>query len=261
MSVQKNLANFYMPHEESRRSSAILGALNAEVVHDLDGDQSAVVHIFASAALTATYAIQVSPDGINYYNSPGYLFSGVNGTLPIPGQPVYTEASTTAIQRVINVPCGQMRKLRVIFTAWTSGSAVVSINSDTCVGISPFLRDQNSCTLAATITAATGVAATLSLPAVTGLRHYIGNIEIVRSATAALTASATPTVITTTNLPGSLAFTMGSDTGGTGVDKILDANFSGQPLAALLAGTATTVVCPATPGVIWRVNAFYSLGL
>lgn len=73
-------------------------------------------------------------------------------------------------------------------------------------------------------------------------------------------ASAAPTVITTTNLPGSLAFTMGLDASGIGIDKELVYDFGNDGFTAASVGTATTVVAPIVTGAIWRINVFYRLG-
>ena len=93
------------------------------------------------------------------------------------------------------------------------------------------------------------------------MRHYIDRISVLRSATAALTASATPVLVTTTNIPGLPVLTFGSDAGGVGVDKEQVVDFGGTGAAATALGTATTVVCPVYTGVIWRVNVAYRLGL
>jgi 3-polyprenyl-4-hydroxybenzoate decarboxylase len=111
--------------------------------------------------------------------------------------------------------------------------------------------------LLVTATGAAGAAVTLSLPTPgAGLRQYITYLSINRSASAALTAGATPTVVTTTNIPGALAFTFGADAAPQGTDKIIREDFT-YPLAATAQATATTIVCPATTGVIWRVTAGY----
>jgi hypothetical protein len=93
------------------------------------------------------------------------------------------------------------------------------------------------------------------------LRHYIDRVSVVRSATAALTASATPVVVTTTNLPGTPALTFGSDAGGIGVDREQIFEFGGAGIATSAVNTATTIVAPVWTGVIWRVNVSYRLGL
>ena len=60
-----------------------------------------------------------------------------------------------------------------------------------------------------TITAAVSMAATLTLTAPgAGLRHYITGLRIEHHTAALLTAGTTPVVVTTTNLPGALAFSI-----------------------------------------------------
>ena len=49
----------------------------------------------------------------------------------------------------------------------------------------------------------------MSLPAVAGMRHYVDFINVTFSPTAATTASATPVTVTTANLPGNPAITVG----------------------------------------------------
>lgn len=106
------------------------------------------------------------------------------------------------------------------------------------------------------VTAATGVGVTVTLPAVAGSFHYITLIEIHKFFTAANAASATPLVVTTTNLPGGLAFTFGQPVGAIGVTDERIYNPDG-PIKSLVANTNTTIVCPATVGIIWRANVFY----
>jgi len=63
--------------------------------------------------------------------------------------------------------------------------------------------------LVVTGTATTGTGVTITLPSVSGQFHYLSFLEITKYFTLANLASATPLVVTTTNLPGSLAFTFG----------------------------------------------------
>lgn len=263
MSTPRNLAGNFMPHPESRRAVGTIGALNAEVVLDLDGDESVTIHLLTAAAFTATYDCQVSPDGVTYYPALAFAYTPgcINGTIPAAGQPIISEASTTAIQRTLCMAVGGMKKVRVRLPAWTSGNADVTITADTCASISPYVRDQRAATLAVTATGTAGAAVTATLPAVAGLRHYIDNIYVLRSATAALTPAAVPVVATTTNLPGAPALTFGADAAGVGIDKGAELDFGSAGLAATAINTATTVVCPAYTGVIWRVVVAYRLGL
>jgi hypothetical protein len=108
-------------------------------------------------------------------------------------------------------------------------------------------------------TAAANTALTITLPAVASQFHYITAIEIRRTATAALTGSAT-LAVTTTNLPGSLAWSFGNAmvAGGTQNDLTLVLN---SPIKSSVVNTATTIVMPA-PGaaVLWRANVYYYTG-
>lgn len=264
MSILRNILGNFMPHMESRRSSGDLSIVNAELVHDVDGDASAVIYIDGTGTLNATYIVEGSPDDNNYFPLICFPYApaSLGGTLPQAGQPIYTEAvNAAAVDRMLCCAVGGLRKIRVRLTAYTSGNALVTINSDDCPSLSPYVRDQRAATLMVTATGAVSAAVTLTLPAVTGLRHYLDRIEVVRSATAALTASATPVVVTTTNIPGNPALTFGADAAGIGVDKQQSMEFGGAGMAAAAAGTATTVVCPVYTGVIWRVNAAYRLGI
>lgn len=114
--------------------------------------------------------------------------------------------------------------------------------------------------LVVTGTAAANTGLTITLPLVAGQFHYIDRIEIVRTATAALTGSAT-LVVTTTNLPGSLAWSFGNAMTAGGTQRDLDATFA-VPLKSSSSGVATTIVMP-VPGaaVLWRCNVYYHTGI
>lgn len=113
--------------------------------------------------------------------------------------------------------------------------------------------------LVVSTSAAANTALTATLPAAgAGLFHYITGIELIRTATAALAGSATYNV-TTTNLPGTLAWTLGNlmAAGDTKVERMM---FS-SPLKSSAANTATTIVAPAPgAGVLWRINVYYYTG-
>lgn len=132
-----------------------------------------------------------------------------------------------------------------------AASIPVVVASDQIVSVS--VPDAILCV---STTAATGVAVTATLPAVVAQFHHITLIEIVKYFTVANAASATPLVVTTTNLPGSLAFTFGQPVGAIGItDRMIHSPES--PLKSSVVNTATTIVCPATTGIIWRVNVYY----
>lgn len=110
-----------------------------------------------------------------------------------------------------------------------------------------------------TAVGASGAAVTLTLAAPgAGLKHYLTYLAVDRFAAATLTAGAAPVTVTTTNLPGSLAFSFAADAAAQGTLDRWREDFA-FPIAASALNTATTIVCPATTGVIWRVTAgFYT---
>ncbi|MEP6652759.1 MAG: hypothetical protein ABJA82_05345 [Myxococcales bacterium] len=113
--------------------------------------------------------------------------------------------------------------------------------------------------LLATGTAAAGSGFTLTLPAVTGKRHYITAIHFVRSSTAVLAGTAVLD-ITSTNMPSAPTWSVGNAmaAGDTKIDVSL--SFP-SPVKCSAVGAATTFVFPA-PGaaVKWRANVNYYTG-
>ena len=222
-----------------------LGALNAEIVETCDG--STTVSLDLRGTFSMTVEVSGTVDGTNY--------------LPIPMRPVnlaavsYVAAIVGTVQGVWVGKCAGFRQIRVRVTAFTSGTALATLTASTAA-LDDTLQGFITPSIV-TNTGAAGAAVTLTLPSPgAGLRQYITYLSIVRSASAALTAGAAPTVVTTTNLPGSLAFTFGADAAPQGTDKIIREDFA-YPMAASAQGTAVTVVCPITTGVIWRVTAGY----
>ena len=151
--------------------------------------------------------------------------------------------------------CAGFARIRARVTAYTSGAATATLLAATGLLDDRLLGEVSS--NAATITAAVSTAATLTLTAPgAGLRHYITGLRIERHAAALLTAGATPVVITTTNLPGALAFSIPVEAAAQGsvYEKVLD------PVRAIMAAaqnTATTIVAPLTTYVIWRISATF----
>jgi hypothetical protein len=178
------------------------------------------------------------------------------------GQPLIAElVSATNLRRVLSTSTGQLKKIRVRVTGYTSGGITVTINTDSCEAINPYANDLKAATLMVSATAAVSTAVTATLPAVTGLRHYIDRIDVTRSASTALTANAAPVLVTTTNIPGLPSLTFGSNAAAIGDDKTVALDFGASGMAASAAGVATTVVCPVATGVIWRINVAYRLGM
>ncbi|WP_396216376.1 hypothetical protein [Gemmatimonas sp.] len=252
-----------IPVRERREISGDIGALNAEVVLPLNGDETALVFVNSTAFIGTLEFTGLGDEVAGYLNVVAYPYSPgcVGGTIPPAGQPLLIDALVAAnTQRVYSVPVGQLRALRVRASVFSSGSAGITITSDPNDPLNTAIAARGG-TLFVTATGAAAAAVTATLPAVAGLRHVIDFIRVTRSASVALTAGAAPTVVTTTNLPGNPALTFGADAALQGDDKEVVLDFGGSGLAATALGTNTTVVCPVAAGVIWRVNVAYRLGL
>lgn len=109
--------------------------------------------------------------------------------------------------------------------------------------------------LGVTATGSAAAAVTLTIPAVAGKFHNILSISITAYTTLARTGNATPVVVTSTNLPGNQAWTFATAAaiGTTDIKK----EEPKEAIKSLVSNTATTIVCPATTSVIWRVQVYY----
>lgn len=223
-----------------------LGALNAEVITFADGCGT------VSLDLRGTFNLTVEVAG---------TVDGVNWTL-IPMRPI-NQAATLFVAAVAGTAAGAwigqcvgFRQVRARVTAYTSGAASATLAAS--VGQYDNLLFGPQTNNIGTTVGAAGAAVTLTLASPgAGLRHYLTYLAINRFATALLTAAAAPVTVTTTNLPGSLAFSFGAEALPQGQIDRWREDFA-FPLATSAQNTATTIVCPATTNVIWRVTAgFY----
>lgn len=263
MSIFKNLAAAFVPVREQRRfTAAALNALNAELVATINGDNIAMIDVRTGAAATLTISFEGSIDGINYIAIPAFPYAASIGTIANFAQPIISEAfAAVAPIRQYAIACGGFQLIRVRVSAFTSGSLACVINTGPEAQLPLRYYDTPPASLGLTVTAAAAAIATLTLPAVPGFRHILTSLSITRSAAALLVAAAAPVIVTTTNIPGALAFTFGADAAALGTDKTVDLDCGGTGLACTAINTNTTVVGPATAGVIWRINATYRLGL
>lgn len=162
-----------------------------------------------------------------------------------------TLPATGAVIATDTVAAEQLQRVKIAHGA--TGSATDASAA------APFPVEVRAANLAVTATGAAAAAVTLTLPAPgAGLFHYITSLRISIYATAARAGNATPIVVTSTNLPGPLAWTFQTAQAIGTIDR-LDADIT-QPLRVSAANVATTIVCPATASVIWRVTALYYTG-
>jgi len=110
-------------------------------------------------------------------------------------------------------------------------------------------------TLIVTATAAVNTIVTATLPAVAGQFHYITSINIVKYASVATVGAAAPTVVTSTNLPGSLAWTLPTALAvGTQYEHDVE---PASPIKSSVVNTASTVVAAALASIIYRITVYY----
>ena len=236
--------------------------------------RSAVLHprenIFRTAALTSAAAdTAILVDGTSSFM---FRLSGtfvgtllVEGSIngadfeTIPMRPINVASklyvlSATAAGTFVGTNPGYSQ-LRVKCSAYTSGSAAFTISASNAVLDQVTEALVASLSVTATGTAAASVTLTLPSPGA-GLRQYITNLRIESHATALLVMGATPVIVTSTNLPGARAFSFPVDAraGGTVYEKVV---ILPHPVAASAQATATTIVCPATTSIIWRVTVDY----
>lgn len=230
---------------ETLIASGNLGALNAVIVLPADGASSLALDLRGTFSMTIEVAGTVD---------------GTNWTL-IPVRPIntaaiqYVAAVTGAVAGTWVGKCAPFRSIRARVTAYTSGAATAVMTADTAV-LDDSLQGMVTPVLGTAVGAsAAAVTLTLAAPGA-GLRHYLTYLSINRFAAAVLTAAAAPVTVTTTNLPGALAFSFPADAAALGTIDRWREDFA-YPLASSAQNTATTIVCPATTGVIWRVTAGY----
>jgi hypothetical protein len=235
---------------DTRPTTVVLGALNAETVMELQGTTTVVVDA-RTAAGALTLSFQASVDGTNFIDLP-VTNMATQSTIV---NPALTGAS--ANNWVAHV--GGFQVFRVRVTAYTSGNITVGCRG-TMAPLRPSLEQPYPTQLWVTATAAANAAATATLPAPgAGLFIYITHIDITRNATAALAGTAT-IIHTTTGLPGNPAWSVGNGmaAGGTQIDVNID--FS-SPLKSTTANGAVTVVAAAGgAAVLGRVNVGYFVG-
>jgi len=210
-------------------------------------DGTGSFYLTLSGTFTATVLVEASNDG----------FTNV---VTLPMKPVNAAStlvvvSATAAGQFSGINPG-FTQIRLRCSAYTSGTvsySLVNSNAPNSLYYSGVMGPNSI----GTTTAATGVAATLTLASPgAGLRHYLTNLRIERHTSALLTAGATPTVITSTNIPGSYAVSIPADAAAQGVVYVYTDQWAGG-LATSAQATATTIVAGAVTGVIWRITAAY----
>lgn len=248
-------------------TQGLMSTLGDTVTLPLNGHASAIFTQVAQSG-TSTATFEASTDGGRTWNSVfAYYLNGLFG-----GQP---NSLDNTLCNVYFVPCAGYTHVRVRLTSITPPAsklyiiragfapqnAPITANTQIMVqqsaSFNPWGVAERPAILAVTQTGLSGAAVTATLPAAgVGTFHYITLIQIVKFAAALLTAGTTPVLVTTTNMPGSPIFSFNADAAAAGTSQIQQFE-PAMPIGHGGANTATTIVCPATTGIIWRVNVWY----
>jgi hypothetical protein len=237
----KKLARIYSDQiTDTRPASVQLTSLGSMVDMEILDETEASIQltIGVSISLSASYSI----DGIIFYPMPFFN----------PNTETYTQNASLSGNYQIIFPSGT-KKIRFIPIA-ISGTATVTLRA---VKNQVFLYAKDiPATLSATQTAAVNTQTILTIPASAGLYTYITGLYITKFAAANLVAAATPVLVTTTNILSApvFSFSAAADLQGT-VEKT---QIETKMKSAL--GSGVSVTAPATPNVIWRMNAIYYYG-
>lgn len=235
---------------DTRSLGQTIDAGTSEVYTSINGQETFTFDARATA-FSGTLVLEGSMNGTSFYTIPFVNMA----TQVYTTAAVLTGASTTLYQANV----AGYYVVRVRCSAYTSGAIVLYMRA----GVGS-IRDANHIpyptTSWVTNASTANTSVTVTLPAAgAGLYHYITHLDITRHATALLSGTATLTY-TTTNLPGSPAWSFGNAmaAGGTQID--VSADFS-SPLKSSVANTATTFVAPAAgAAVLTRINVGYFVG-
>lgn len=231
---------------DARAATANLGVLNAETLTYLNGDGTVSVQI--TGTWVGTISFDASTDGTNYF------------AVPLINQASEVVATTTTANAVFRGDVGAYRIFRVRMSSYTSGTAIVAVRGSLAANELKVFSQPAHLVATTLGTANTATTLTISSGGV-GVYHYISRLEIwqVNSSAAAVAASAI-FAFTTTNLPGSLAWTFCNGIAAWTTIPMLQADYS-SPVKSVSPNSNSTIVAPAAGlGVQWRMTAHYYLG-
>lgn len=245
---------------DARTITHVLNSVNGEVFMDLYGKAVALFDI-RTAAGALTLVFEGSFDGANYFPLPAFVNAQNLAGVLLAEQYAPSIVVATTLTGFYTVGVSGFKRVRVRVSAYTSGNVTVAARASIADQII-YARPIPS-TLMVTATAAVNTGATATLPAAgVGMFHYITKIELVKLYSVIGVAAGAGVIITSTNLPGGPAWTTEqlASVAGT-VVKVIDYEFTANPLKSLVANTATTFVAGAQLQTIWRWNVSYYVGM
>ena len=243
--LSRDLSGGTLHPRETLMASGTVGALNSVIEMAADGCASVVLDLRGTYSLTVM--VEASVDGANWQMVPvrPLNMAALNYGANVGGGVQGSWTGSIAGFRFVRARCH----------SYVSGAAATILAANAA----PVDESLTGCITPLLVTAVgvAGAATTLTIPAPGGqLRHYLTSLSINRFATATLTAAAAPITITSTNLPGPLAYSFAAEALPIGGLDRMREEFA-YPLAAAAQNVAITVVAPATPNVIWRMTAGY----
>lgn len=246
-------ANGALPTHADSSGSGTITALNGTVVVTTNGCSSIMFSVTGVWVATLNIEAQAS-DG---------TWTQVLGEIPLGS---LTGSFTT--NGIVVVPCGGYFQVRIRAALFTSGTATVTWNEGAGVNVVQPINllptafnatvYEIPATLGVSTTGVSGAAVTLTLPAAAGVFHYITHLEIVAYTSLARLGVAAPVLVTSTNISGGPVWDF-STAAAIGTADKLAFDFA-RPVKSAVVNTATTIVCPATTSIVWRVTAFYYTG-
>lgn len=247
--ISRDLSAGNLHPRETLYAAGLLVTINSELTLAVDGCNSFAMDVRGTYT-TGVLIVEGTVDGTNWnaipmrpYNQAGVLY-------------LLSPAAATA--GLWMGRCSAFRTIRArMATGATVGGATVTLAASSAA-LDNALQDRITPSRG-TNTGAAGAAVTLTLTSPgAGLRHYITSLKVQRFAAALLVAGATPVLVTTTNIPGTLVLSIPADAAAAGsmYTETVDCTF---PIATVAQGTNTTIVAPVTTNVIWRISAgFYA---
>ena len=236
-----------LPLPTGAATSANQTTLGSHTTKVNDGTNTAAVKAASTAAAATDPALVVAVSPNNSVAVTQATAANLNAAV------VGTKTNNNAAPGATNV--GALPALaNAAAPAWTEGNLVAG-----SVDLVGNLRARTpETTIVVTATALVNTASTATLAAAgAGLFHYITRIELVKLYAVLGVAAAAGVIITSTNLPGAVAWTTEQAAGTLGTaPKVIDITFA-RPLKSSVANTATTFVAPLQLQTIWRWNIYY----
>lgn len=207
-----------------------------------------------ASAVAATSAPSYTDGTINPLSQTLAGALRVGGTVTATGPLTDTQLRASAVP----VSGAFFQATQPVSLGTVKAASTLAAATDTALVVTQSPMRADASTLCVTGTAAVNTALTVTLPApAAGLFHYITSIQVQKLYAVVGVAAGTGVIITTTNLPGTPAFTTEQLASAAGTVATVVNLTPTTPLKSAVAATATTIVAPVQLQTIWRINVTY----